>query len=301
VSCFVIITPAHNEEAFIAATAESMVAQTIRPIKWIVVDDASSDRTADIVRSYSARHSFIELVAWKRQPGRHFGNKVIAFNVGLERAKELGYEFIGNLDADMALPPNYFECILSEFGRDPKLGLAGGHVHTRGGETFLRQNCATDSVAGAVQLFRRECFDEIGGYIPMPDGGVDAAAEITARMHGWRTRTFSEYSVFEHRFTGSARHGLLRSRFKEGRRMHSLGYSFLFFSGRCLYRILEPPAIVGSCAALFGFVDSVVRRRPLLVPPEVVQYLRAEQRGKLRGLLRWATLGTPRAAERRAQ
>src|SRR6185436_10652897 len=97
------ITPAHNEEAFIEQTVCSMVAQTVRPVKWIVVNDASSDQTATIVRRYAREHAFIELVNLQRDAGRHFGNKVAAFNHGLTATTGLDYDFIGNLDADITL------------------------------------------------------------------------------------------------------------------------------------------------------------------------------------------------------
>jgi len=286
---YVIITPAHNEDALIGRTAESMAAQTIPPLKWVVVNDASTDRTREVVESYAARYPFIELVNLDRAAGRHFGNKVGAFNAGFERVKELGYDFIGNLDADISFGPVYFENILQQFRADPKLGLAGGMVHTTVNGEFVSQEVALDSVAGAVQLFRRKCFEQVGGYRPMPNGGIDAVAEIAARMHGWTTRTFAEFPVQEHRMTGSATSRPLTFRVKEGRRMHSLGYSPLFFCVRCLYRIKEKPVVVGSIAALYGYLASLFSRNPRAVSPEVVQFLRREQHGKLKRLLRIRT------------
>ena len=174
---YVIITPAHNEETWLGLTAESVVAQTIRPVKWVVVNDASTDGTREVVEDYAARHPFIELVNIERARGRDFGNKVRAFNAGFERVKGLDFDFVGNLDADISLQPSYFENILRQFEADPKLGLAGGMVHTSLDGQFLSQNVALDSVAGAVQLFRRECFKQVGGYRAMPLGGIDTAAE----------------------------------------------------------------------------------------------------------------------------
>jgi poly-beta-1,6-N-acetyl-D-glucosamine synthase len=279
---YVIITPAHNEEAFIAKTAESMVAQTIRPMKWVVVNDASGDRTREIIERFAREHSFIELVNLDRAAGRHFGNKVRAFNAGFERVANLDYDFIGNLDADISFGPVYFENILRQFEIDPKLGLAGGMVHSCVEGQYESQEVALDSVAGAVQLFRRKCFEQVGGYRPLPNGGIDAAAEIAARMHGWGTRTFAEFQVLEHRRTGSATARPLAARVKEGRRMHSLGYSLLFFLFRCLYRSVKKPVILGSGAALYGYLASALARSPLALPPEVVRFLRNEQYGKLK-------------------
>lgn len=279
---YVIITPSHNEEALIAKTAESIVGQTVRPLKWVVVNDASIDRTREVAESFAKQHSFIEVVNLERAAGRHFGNKVRAFNAGLERVREMDFEFVGNIDSDISFAPNYFEELLKEFTTNCKLGLAGGMIHTLTDGKYLSQEVALDSVAGAVQLFRRKCFEEVGGYRAMPLGGIDAAAEITARMHGWETRTFTNLQVQEHRMTGSATARPLRSRIKEGKRMHSLGYSPLFFLVRCMYRIMERPVIVGSFAALLGYLESVCQSGSVAVTPEMVRFLRAEQHGKLK-------------------
>ena len=283
---YVIITPAHNEEALLGYTAESIVTQTIRPLKWVVVNDASTDQTRKVAESYASQHAFIEVVNLERAIGRHFGNKVRAFNAGLERVTGLNFDFIGNLDADISFDPMYFENLLRQFQTDHKLGLAGGMVHTKIHGHFVNQEVALDSVAGAVHLYRRKCYEQVGGYIPMPNGGEDSAAEISARMHGWTTRTFSEYPVKEHRFTGSATARPLRSRIKEGFRMYSLGYSPIFFFARCIYRFRERPMLLGSCAAFCGYLTQALSRSPKVVSPEFVRFLRREQRSKLKRLLR---------------
>lgn len=294
VTQYIIITPAHNEEAFIERTIHSMINQTIRPVKWVVVSDNSTDRTGEIIEQYAAQHDFLQLVNLRRSGDRHFGNKVRAFNHGLTEAQVLDYQYIGNLDADISLERDYFEKILREFYRDSNLGVAGGMVSTCIGGKFVSQEVALDSVAGAVQLFRRECFEQVGGYLALPQGGIDAAAEIMARMKGWTVRTFPEFRVLEHRRTGSATNRPLAARVKEGQRFHSLGYSFLFFFLRCVYRSMKRPRVIGSAATLFGYLKGVISRNPIVLPPDVVDYLRAEQRGKLMRLLQpmhWLRIG----------
>jgi len=281
VAPYVIITPAHNEEAFIEETIRSMISQTVRPLRWIVVNDNSLDRTGEIVQRYASENGFIQLVDIKRSGERHFGNKVSAFNRGLSEAQRLDYRFIGNIDADISLPKDYFEKILREFDLDPNLGIVGGMVFSKIGDRFVNQNVALDSVAGAVQLFRRDCFEQIGGYLALPLGGIDAAAEIMARMKRWKVHTCPDLTVFEHRRTGSAKASPLGARVREGRRLYSLGYGLLFFSLRCIYRALEPPKCVGSGAAFLGFLLGLLRRDPIVLPPEVVTFLRTEQRDKL--------------------
>jgi biofilm PGA synthesis N-glycosyltransferase PgaC len=281
IGAYVIITPAHNEQAFIDKTIQSMIEQTVLPMRWVVVNDASTDRTADIVTHYASLHNFIRLVNVDRTAGRNFGNKVAAFNRGLAELKDLNYAYIGNIDADISFHPDYFENVLRALESDITLGIAGGMVASCISRKFVSQEVALDSVAGAVQLFRRTCFEQIGGYTPMMFGGIDSAAEITARMMNWRVRTFPKLRVLEHRRTGTATTGPLLARFKEGRRFHSLGYGIIFFCVRCAYRATEPPRLLGSAVALLGFLERWIKRAPLALAPDVVRYLRAEQREKL--------------------
>jgi biofilm PGA synthesis N-glycosyltransferase PgaC len=287
---YLIITPAHNEEAFIERTILSMIDQTVRPLKWIIVNDNSTDRTGEIAQYYAERHEFLQLVNLKRAGGRHFGNKVHAFNQGLAEARSYDYRYIGNLDADISLDKDYFEEILHEFDKDPALGIAGGMVSTCIDNRFVSQEVSLDSVAGAVQLFRRACFERIGGYLPLPLGGIDAAAEIMARMNGWKTRTFPQLRALEHRRTGTATVGPLRSKIRQGLLYHSLGYDFLFLCLRCVYRSMDPPRVIGSAAVLLGYMQRALMGHPAALPPDVVQYLRTEQRGKLIGFIK----GSPR-------
>jgi biofilm PGA synthesis N-glycosyltransferase PgaC len=283
---YIIITPAHNEEAFIEGTIVSMIAQTVQPVRWIVINDGSNDRTEEIVRGYQLCHSFIQLVNVARPDGRNFGNKARAFKRGLAEICEKDYKFIGNLDADISLDPKYFENILREFDNDNQLGIAGGTIFTKIGDKFITHDTTLDSVAGAVQLFRRECFEQIGGYLILPYGGLDTAAEITARMKGWKVRKFPENRVFESRRTGTASAGPLVARIKEGRHFHSLGYGMLFFLLRCVYRLKDRPVILGSAAALAGYLFSMIWQRPIVLPRETVHYLRAEQREKIKRLMK---------------
>mgnify|MGYP001636539274 CR=1 FL=1 len=282
---FVIITPAHNEDAFIEKTIASIIIQTIRPIRWIVVSDNSTDQTEEIVEKYLKDYDFIRLVTVKRTGERHFANKVRAFNKGLSELDINDYQYIGNLDADISLESDYFQKLLAEFNNDPSLGLAGGMVSTAIGNKYISQEVALDSVAGAVQLFRRKCFEQIGGYIPLRYGGIAAAAEIMVRMNGWRTRTFDKLQVLEHRRTGTATVGIFASKVREGLRFQSLGYGFLFMFLRCIYRLKDRPRIIGSIAVLSGYIYGMIKSSPKALPLDVVKYLRAEQKDKLLRLI----------------
>lgn len=285
---YAIVTAAHNEAAFIERTCASMAAQLVRPCRWIIVDDASSDDTPRLLAAFAAAHpGWVEVVRMQRTPGRDFRHKVNAFNLGLTRAQDAGFDFIGNLDADIELPAGYYATMLKHFALEPALGIAGGVVHSCIDGLYVDQKIAADSVAGAVQLFRRECFERIGGYRPLVQGGIDAAAEILARHAGWTVRNFPEVAVLEHRRTGSAAGAPLRARLREGRRLYALGYAFSFFAARCVRRALERPPVLGSATAMLGYVAAALRRDPRSLPSEVVTYLRSEQRRKLARLLVW--------------
>jgi glycosyltransferase involved in cell wall biosynthesis len=279
---YVIITPAHNEAAFIEKTIRAMISQTVRPVKWVVVNDGSADQTGEIIKRYADGFGFIQLVNLPRDPERNFARKVMAFNRGLAEVKDLAFDFIGNVDADMSFAPPYFGNILQEFEQDPKLGISGGIVYTKFTDQFTTYDYTPDSVGGKVQLFRRACFTDIGGYRPLKYGGIDATAEIMARMKGWRVKKSMANPAYEHRPTGFAYGNPLMAKLREGRRFYSLGYAPMFYLLRCLYRLKEYPAVLGSGAAGLGYLISLLRRQPVVLPPEVVTYLRAEQRAKLK-------------------
>lgn len=283
---YVLITPARDEQAHLQRTIEGVCSQTAKPSRWIIVDDRSTDRTAEIVSSYLPSCEFIRLLRITEGRGRHFGHKAAAFNAGLQLLRGCEYDYIGNLDADIALPPEYYENILAEFRSNPSLGIAGGSVATRFRSDFVRLMVAADSVPGAVQLFRKQCFEQIGGaYMVLERGGIDAAAEIMARMRGWEVQSFPEYAVRELRLTGTASHGLLQSKYVEGKRFHSLGYDTAFYLTRAIYKMAARPFLIGSIAATAGFLAARLRQWPIALPPEVVSHLRAEQRLKLKWLM----------------
>ncbi len=292
---YVLITPAHNEEAHLERTILSVLAQTVRPRRWIIVDDGSADRTSEIAECYANKTNLIQIVKIQRAAMHAFNKKALAFNRGVEALHGLDCELIGNLDADISVDPSYFENLIRELKKDAELGITGGAVYTKIGDRFVTQDETLDSVAGAVQLFRKECFQDVGGgYLPLPHGGIDAAAEIIAKMRGWKVRKFSENKALEHRQTGTATTTPVIAYYRLGRRFHSLGYGTLFFGMRCLYRITNAPVILGSGAQFLGFMVALIRHRPVQLPVEAVRYLRREQSRKLcQMFFPWRKAGSP--------
>jgi glycosyltransferase involved in cell wall biosynthesis len=281
---YVLITPARNEAAFIERTLQSVVAQTRRPIAFVVVSDGSTDDTDAIVARYAARHSWIELVRTPSREQRHFGGKVSAFRAGYERVRELPYDAIASLDADISLDPEHFDFLLGKLEADPSLGLVG--TPFRDTAMYDYRFVSTEHVSGACQLFRRECFESIGGYQPSRRGGVDHIAVITARMKGWKTRTFLEKICEHHRPIGSAGHSTLAAKFKVGMLDYALGGHPVWELSRAAYQMTRPPYIVGGVLILTGYLVGSLGRIERPVSRELVKFRHREQMRRLRRFLR---------------
>ena len=282
---YVLITPAHNEEAFIEKTLASMVAQTRLPERWVIVDDGSTDRTAQIVESYVSRHRWIELFRRPARSDRSFAGKVHAFNAGLERVRTLEFEVIGNLDADLSFDPDYLQFLIGKFAADPRLGVAGTPFTEDDGYDTARDSFEGENhVAGGCQLFRRRCFEEVGGYIPNPGGGIDWIAVTTARMKGWKVRSFSEKRFHHYRTLGTAGRGPLRALFSYGEKDYYLGGSPVWQLFRVAYRITKRPVLMGGLALLSGYIWAALRRVNRIVSPELMRFHRHEQMKKLRAI-----------------
>ena len=281
---YILITPARNEALFIEKTIVSVVAQTMRPIKWVIVSDGSTDATDDIVCKYVREYSWIELVRTPEHRERHFAAKVHAFNAGYARVKDLEYEIIGNLDADVSFDErDYFAFLISKFAEDRRLGVGGTPYRH---ENSTRSSCfiSVEDVVGACQLFRRECFEEIGGYLPVKDGGVDDVAYLTARMKGWRTRTFTDKLFTHHRQSGTAQHGPFKARFRTGSLNYALGSHPIWEVFRTAYQMAKRPFIIGGLMLAAGYLWAMVRCVERSMPHELVAFRRREQMQRLRKL-----------------
>jgi poly-beta-1,6-N-acetyl-D-glucosamine synthase len=284
-SNYVLITPARNEAKFIANTIKSVEDQIFRPLCWVIVDDGSSDKTMHIVRLLIEKLNFIKLIGLKRKGEMSFVGKAIAFACGLKEIANLEYKFIGNLDADISLQSNYFNDLIAKMESDSKIGIGGGIVYTKIGEKYVTFDTTIDSVGGAVQMFRKECFEEVGGYKPLKYGGIDAAAELTAKMLGWKVQKFPELRAYENRRTGSAQARPIKSSFQYGQRFHSLGYHPFHYFIRCVYRIKSPPLFLGSIASYLGFMVNWFKKRPVFLAKDIVHHMRCEHSRKIKNFI----------------
>lgn len=283
---YVLITPSRNEARFIEHTLDSVVQQTVRPSKWVIVNDGSTDATEEIAARYAAQHSWIEIVNRPVRKERHFAGKAEAFKAGLERVKEIEYEIIANLDADISFDADYFEFLLSKFMQDTRLGVAGTVFREPNG-----YNSAIDSfegqthVAGGCQVFRRQCFEEIGGYVPSKIGGIDWMAVKTARMIGWNTRSYREKFFLHYRSLGTAERSAIASNFEYGRKDYILGGHPLWQVFRCAYRLIQRPYVAAGAALFAGYLTAFLSHAERPVSPELMKFHRSEQMLKLKTIL----------------
>lgn len=284
---YVLITPARNEAKYIENTIRSVARQTHHPERWVIVNDGSTDDTGIIAARYGAQYDWIQCMDLPRRLTRDFAAKVYAFRSGLDRLSDLEYDVIGNLDGDVTLDPDHFEFLMSKFSEDPDLGVAGTTFREEDG-----YNSETDSfegqnyVSGQCQIFRRECFEMIGGYVASKAGGIDWIAVTTARMMGWRTRSFREKSFFHHRPLGTAVHGRIRKSFAYGRKDYYLGGHPLWETLRCGYQLFKRPYLVGGVAIFAGYFSGLLSGRPRVVSRNLMRFHRREQMTKLRAILR---------------
>jgi biofilm PGA synthesis N-glycosyltransferase PgaC len=282
---YVLVTPVRDEEATIGKTIDSVIRQTLLPREWVIVSDGSTDRTDEIVRAAAADHPWIRLLALKPRPGRSFAAVVHNTEAGIRHLNFQGYAFLGLLDSDVTFQTDYFEQMIRHFDAEPKLGLAGGVVIDVGlpRDRFPRNRI---DVPGAVQFFRRECFEKIGGLVPIPEGGWDGMACAMARMNGYQTRLFTDLVVDHLKPRNISEGGAVRRKWQMGVRDYAAGYHPLFEAVKCVSRLKDPPLVIGAVAWWIGYSGALLGRRERVVPAKVVDYVRHEQMQRLFKIMR---------------
>ncbi|RJR18163.1 MAG: glycosyltransferase family 2 protein [Desulfobacteraceae bacterium] len=282
---YAVITPARNEEKFIEKTIKSVISQTICPAKWVIVSDGSTDKTEDIVTRYLQNHDWIQLVKLPLRRDRQFAAKVNAFSAGYQAISNVKYDVIANLDADISFEKDYFEYLLSKFLAIPDLGVAGTPFVENGYSSISDSFEGGKHVAGGCQLFRRKCFEEIGGYKPVRGGGIDWIAVTTARMLGWKTISFPEKVFFHHRGLGTAKRSNVMSAFDYGVKDYFLGGHPVWECFRMCYRMAKPPYLIGGLATMAGYIWGALTRVERPVTRSLIRFHRYEQIKKLREIL----------------
>jgi poly-beta-1,6-N-acetyl-D-glucosamine synthase len=282
---YALLTAAYNEEHYIEKTINSVVAQLLRPKIWVIVSDGSTDRTDEIVRQYAMKYPFIRLIRREKDHSREFASKVFALRAGFQTLTLEPIQFIGHLDADLWLDPCYFRELLAKFGADPQLGIAGGWCFEKAsnGSWQPRQGNCPWSVPGAIQMFRLECYKDIGDLLPVEYGGEDWYTEIRARMQGWRVRSFPELEVHHLRASGT-RGSLLRYCYRAGFMDFALGSHPLFEVAKAARNIAIRPYLLNATVRMLGFLVAHISGKRM-VSSECVAFLQKEQIGRLRSFI----------------
>ena len=268
---YILISPAKDEEKYIEQTMESVVGQTITPAKWIIVDDASSDRTPEIIASYQKRFPWIQVLRIDRSTARQPGSPVVnAFNRGYDLIKDSEFDFVVKLDCDLRFSPDYFEKLLKEFEKDPRLGIGSGIYLEDHGKGWVPIKMPTYHTAGACKFMRKECFTQIGGFVAAK--GWDTIDEIRAQMRGWHTRHFTELHMDHLKNEGSGI-GLLKTNAMHGEIFYMTGGSKLFFILKALHRAVKgKPVLISGIMLFYGYLKPFLKRKKRLVNDDEAKF-----------------------------
>jgi poly-beta-1,6-N-acetyl-D-glucosamine synthase len=281
---YCIITPAHNEAAYIENTIKSVLRQTILPQIWIIVDDGSTDSTVEIVKKYAVEYKYIKCLHREKPEGQaYYASNVHAIMEGWHSLQEESFDYLAILDADITLQNDYYEQILQSFEADTKLGVASGIYENLIDGKLCKVLHDRRSTPKAIQVFRREVFKQIGGFLPLQYGGEDTIACVKARMAGWKAWSFPDIKVVHHRPTGTGKNSnIFRVRFNQGVCEYSLASHPLFFILKAVRRIfLEKPFFFGGMLRLCGYFWALLNQNEILIPADVARHIRQEQLGRL--------------------
>ena len=232
---------------------------------------------------------------------RHFVGKVNAFNAGYAIAKQARHDVVASLDADIAFDPGYFEYLLEKMTHDERLGLVGTPFQDGPNAIYDYRFVNIEHVSGACQVFRRECFEQIGGYRAIKGGGIDYFAVVSARMHGWKTRTFTEKICVHYREMGTAQHGVIAARFKYGIKDYVFANHPVWEISRTLYQMTKRPFVVGGLAMLAGYSWAALRRADRPVSRKMAEFIQQEQMQRLRKFFRASKTPAQSAALRESK
>lgn len=285
---YVIITPAFNEEKYIQRVIESVIGQSIIPQKWIIVDDGSTDSSKKIIHKFLDNNKWITYLRREKIPGHtYYGSNVFAILDGMKGVENIDYDYLAILDADIILCDDYYERVLEKFSSHPELGVATGTYFEIIGGKKIEANIDRMSTPKAIQVFKKQCYEKIGGYLPMKHGGEDTCAEVMARMNGWQTWSFNDIHVQHLRPVGTRNSSdLLMARFRLGITDYSVGTHPLFMIFKSAKRaITEIPHLTSGLARLSGFIYGYIKHEERQVPEEMIVYLRKEQLNRLKRLI----------------
>lgn len=287
-----LITPVRNEEAHLELIADAVARQTRTPDLWLVVDDGSTDRTPEILAELRRRIGFLQVLDTADLPPvgpvsdrLATAAEARAFNLGLNSVAWEDFTHIAKLDGDTELPPHYFERLLSEFERDPGLGLAGGlyaDPDPRGDGWEVIDIPSEYHVPGTLKCYSRACFQAVGGI--QERLGWDTIDETYARMRGYRTSALVDLVALHHRPRASA-DGTLRGRARHGECAYIAHFTLPWVTLRTFKMARERPRGLSGAAFLYGYLRAAACRTPRVHDPAFRRFVRRELRGRMLGAL----------------
>jgi biofilm PGA synthesis N-glycosyltransferase PgaC len=289
---YVVISPVRNEEDYIQRTYESVVAQTVRPVQWIIVNDGSTDKTEAMVQAYAAEHAWIKLVTLTDRGFYFPGTGVVnVFNAGLAAVSVAEWDFVVKLDVDLSFEPGYFEELLNRFEKNPKLGMASGVTFLESQGTWVMEPVMEDHPVGPSKVYRRTCFEQIGGLKAVP--GWDLADLLAAQMAGWQTMCFRDLMVKHYRPTGTRRDGLWARSVLQGRFEYRHGYAFWYTVLKAVFHLFGSASVVASAGKIYGYIYAVFARDDYIFEEDMRKFLRAKQFHSFFGRLKGVFHGHP--------
>jgi len=277
-SRYLLISPCRDESAYMRQTLDSVIGQSLRPAKWIIVDDGSTDETPGILAEYRTKHSWIEIVTRRDRGRRAVGPGVIeAFYAGLDRVRLEDYDYLCKLDLDLRLPRRYFEILIDRMTTNPRIATCSGKAFIERNGQLISERHGDDTSLGMTKFYRVSCFEAIGGFVrQVMWDGIDCHQ---CRMRGWIACSWDEPELrFVHlRPMGSSQQSVYAGRMRHGQGQYFMGTGFLYMALSALSRVTEKPYLVGALAMLWGWARSAISREPRYQDAAFRRFLRRYQ------------------------
>lgn len=276
---YVLISPCRNEADFMRQTLDTVIAQTIRPLQWVIVDDGSSDETPRILASYASQHDWIKIVTRTDRGRRAVGPGVVeAFYAGYETINPADYEYLCKLDLDLRLPARYFQTLIERMEANPRIATCSGKAYIERNGSLVNERHGDETSIGASKFYRMSCFEEIGGFVrEVMWDGIDCHR---CRMKGWIACSWDddpELRFVHLRPMGSSQQSIITGRLRHGYGQYFMGTGFVYLMASAIYRIPEKPYVVGGLAILWGWLRSALQRKPRYNDMEFRKFLRKYQ------------------------
>ena len=275
---YLLISPCRNEAEFMVKTLDSVVSQSLSPAKWIIVDDGSTDATPEILRQYSEKYDFIEIVTRNNRGHRSVGPGVIeAFYAGLDAVDSNDYEYLCKLDLDLELPNTYFETLIARMQANPRIGTCSGKPYNQLGDRLVSEKRGDEMSVGMTKLYRVSCFEQIGGFVS--EVMWDAIDCHRCRQLGWIACSWDDPELrFVHlRVMGSSQDNVYAGRMRHGYGQYFMGTGIVYMFATSIYRMLHPPYFWGGAAMFWGYLKSAVKRLPRYRDRELRKFINTYQ------------------------